>query len=434
MKFFYADALDLVDPQFDFLEEKSRKTDRVPQRDDVYAHEIMNPRPYDGLLVSKSMFRVSGGSVAGGKYSFAQRHRFLREGAQRFLRFPADGDYDPEIYPIMGDCGAFAYRDEKEPPYTIEELVEFYEFGGFTHGIALDHLILQYNPDLDESRSRQSVLPGTQDAMQDLHDEVRRRKELTLENASSYLKLCCSENVRFEPVGSAQGWSPASYRDSVRALITMGYKYIAIGGLIPLKNNEIRTVLDGIKAETNGHTRLHLLGVTRLGELASFQDAGVVSFDSSSPILRSFKDARDNYFSSDPNGHYTAIRVPQADGPRMMMKIREGIVAQDAVVRGERRALRALRRYDSERARLDEVMEALRVYDELSAGRSKTRWPWMERTLRDQPWKKCSCSVCRQLGIEVVVFRGANRNRRRGFHNLWWTHEQLRNYRSESEE
>ena len=58
MKFFYADSLDLVDPVFDFEAEKSRNPKRVPQRDDVYAHELMEgERPYDGLLVSKAIWQ-----------------------------------------------------------------------------------------------------------------------------------------------------------------------------------------------------------------------------------------------------------------------------------------------------------------------------------------------------------------------------------------
>ncbi|MBV0924530.1 queuine tRNA-ribosyltransferase tRNA-guanine transglycosylase [Halomicroarcula limicola] len=41
-----------------------------------------------------------------------------------------------------------------------------------------------------------------------------------------------------------------------------------------------------------------------------------------------------------------------------------------------------------------------------------------ELTLRAEPWKDCDCTICEELGIEVVVFRGNNRNRRRGFHNM----------------
>jgi len=37
--------------------------------------------------------------------------------------------------------------------------------------------------------------------------------------------------------------------------------------------------------------------------------------------------------------------------------------------------------------------------------------------LSDRPWDECECPVCTELGIDVAIFRGNNRNRRRGFHN-----------------
>ena len=50
-----------------------------------------------------------------------------------------------------------------------------------------------------------------------------------------------------------------------------------------------------------------------------------------------------------------------------------------------------------------------------------------ERTLRDRPWRDCPCAVCQDpaVGVEVVLFRGNNRNRRRGFHNTYVFYEQL---------
>ena len=39
-------------------------------------------------------------------------------------------------------------------------------------------------------------------------------------------------------------------------------------------------------------------------------------------------------------------------------------------------------------------------------------------TLEARAWKDCECSVCREIGVEVIIFRGADRNLRRGFHNL----------------
>ena len=38
-------------------------------------------------------------------------------------------------------------------------------------------------------------------------------------------------------------------------------------------------------------------------------------------------------------------------------------------------------------------------------------------TLATEPWKRCECPICEEHGVEVCIFRGNDRNRRRGFHN-----------------
>jgi hypothetical protein len=50
----------------------------------------------------------------------------------------------------------------------------------------------------------------------------------------------------------------------------------------------------------------------------------------------------------------------------------------------------------------------------------------VQRTLERQPWKDCECDVCRSIGVEVIIFRSSNRNKRRGFHNLSVYHRHLR--------
>ena len=49
-----------------------------------------------------------------------------------------------------------------------------------------------------------------------------------------------------------------------------------------------------------------------------------------------------------------------------------------------------------------------------------------QRTLVKMPWKQCPCSICQQNGVEVIIFRGNNRNRRRGFHNTYVFYELLK--------
>jgi hypothetical protein len=48
-----------------------------------------------------------------------------------------------------------------------------------------------------------------------------------------------------------------------------------------------------------------------------------------------------------------------------------------------------------------------------------------ERTLEAGPWTECDCRICDGYGIEVAIFRGNNRNRRRGFHNTRRFYDQV---------
>ena len=60
MKFLYSDTQDYVDPNYDFIGDRSAPN-RERYWDDVYAHEIMDAAPYDGLLVAMSAVRQAKG-------------------------------------------------------------------------------------------------------------------------------------------------------------------------------------------------------------------------------------------------------------------------------------------------------------------------------------------------------------------------------------
>ena len=95
-------------------------------------------------------------------------------------------------------------------------------------------------------------------------------------------------------------------------------------------------------------------------------------------------------------------------------------------------ALDAVRSYARGERSLNATMEAVGAYDQeqarLSDGRGTraARLQNYRRTLADRPWAKCGCRVCKEVGVEVVIFRGNNRNRRRGFHNVQEFYRTLR--------
>jgi hypothetical protein len=404
MRFFFPDSQDFVDPSFDF-ETEERSISRTRHRDDKYAHEVFASAPFDGLLVSKSM--VDGFADTGGRYSIAQRHRLLRVGAPQFFRVPSSFPF-----PIMGDCGAFSYVRERTPPYTVDEVLQFYVDCDFDFGISVDHVILEYDERWDHRLPNMGV-----------PEEFRFRQEETLKLADEFLQKHKESRLRFEPLGVAQGWSPASYADSVRRLQGIGYTYIAVGGLVPLKTRDILTCLRAIDAVRRPETRLHLLGITRTDQVESFATYGAISFDSTSPLRQAFKDDRDNYYTLDRT--YTAIRVPQVEGnPRLQRLIRAGQVSHDAARRLEQECLAVFKAFDARRTSLEHLLDVLHQYEELYDPGADRRLVYRE-TLEAEEWKHCQCEVCRTLGYHVILFRGAERNRRRGFHNLWVFYRRL---------
>src|SRR5262249_41729869 len=159
-------------------------------------------------------------------------------------------------------------------------------------------------------------------------------------------------------LGVAQGWSPQSYAASVRTLQSIGYDYIAVGGMVPLKTPEILKSLAAIDEVRKPKTRLHLLGVTRTEQVESFARFGVVSFDSTSPLRKAFKDDKDNYHTLD--GAYTAIRIPQVDAnASLAKKIVAGQVKQEEARRLEKACLRAMEDFDTGKVGVSQTVRPL---------------------------------------------------------------------------
>lgn len=397
LKFYFPDSQDQVDPSFDFHTEE-RSPFRVRQRDDKYAHEMLHPAPYDGLLVSKPI--VDGMPGVPGKYTEAQRHRLYREGVQRFFRL---GQEDERLE-IMGDCGAFTYARDDIPPYTVSEVIDFYQRCRFDAGVSVDHVVFGYDPQLDMTPS-------------DIPDDWARRQQLTLSLAADFLLQHRRDRCTFEPIGVAHGWSPRSYAAAVRQLQSIGYRRIAMGGMVPLKTPAIVSIMCAVKEELRCDTELHLLGVTRPASMRKFAQCGMTSFDSTSPFVQAFMDERDNYYTLD--GSHVAIRIPQVDGnTRLRQRVNAGEVDQRHARRLERECLAQIRGYAADANSVMSAIEAVKEYS-LLLGDKKDRTEQYAETLEARPWENCACNVCRQIGVEVVIFRGAERNRRRGFHNLY---------------
>lgn len=394
----------MVDPDFDFVSERKRYSGSR-QQSYCYAHELLSEPPYDGMLLSKAVVDPLDNTKSV-RYSFTQVQRLKRLGVREFLRLDRPGL--KKRIETMGDCGSFSYINEPEPPFTISNVVEFYLDCQFDYGISPDHVIFGFQED---------------DSKEPILDEWKRRFEITLDRADEFLKAHRKGNLGFTPIGAAQGWSPSSYADAVCKLEAMGYDYIALGGMVPLKTVELLSCLEAVSKAKKSSTRIHLLGIARLERIDEFRRFGVTSIDSTSPLKKAFMDDKENYHTSSKN--YIAVRVPQVDGNQQLKKlILAGIIDFKTARDHETSCMQALIDYDKGKIGIEPVLDKLRAYEAVWHGEKDDSKLYRE-TLEEMPWKNCPCSICKRLGIHVVLFRGAERNRSRGFHNLYTLRNRL---------
>lgn len=419
MKFIFADSLDYVDPAFDFIADRS-PADRQPYWDDSYPHEILGYAPYDGVLVSRG---IIGDHRVKGKYTASQARRFHLVGARKFLRLDK-----PEFahLDIFGDCGAFTYVHEERPPYSPSEMAEFYDECGFTHGCSVDHIIFDFDA------GGVGLSGGS--------DNAKNRFEITLENADCFRREANAIGASFAPMGVVQGWSPGSMAEAARRLVAMGYDYLAIGGMVPLKSPDIKRCLAAIRDAVPASTRIHILGFAKADDIDSFHGYDIASFDTTSPLLRAFKDAKQNYYLPGDGlalRYFTSIRVPQAiENPKLQRGVKKGTFRAEDLVRLEALALGSLRAFDRGEADLEATLHNVLVYSaplveekHYEDCKDSTALALLEQryrvTLAEKPWKQCACTICRDAAIDVIIFRGSNRNKRRGIHNLAIYHDHI---------
>lgn len=386
MKFYLPNFEDLVDPEYDFINDeyspKRKKNGRFNH--DWYAHQFFDEPIFDGMLVSKTVITAS-----------MEKRIRKAGGIHAFCNLDKDT-------PVMGDCGAFSYRDKTQPPYQIQEILDYYKDLGFTYGVALDHLIF-----------------ASMSAA-----ERERRLDITLNNAQAFLSQHQAGGYQFTPVGIAQGWNPASRRQAIEKLQEMGYRHLALGGMVRSSDKDIKATLEAIQPILSHDAHLHIFGIARLSILPDLLRLGVTSADSASPIRRAFLGTgEDNYWARDGQ-KYAAIRVPEVkvgatrkrgvDSTEEVQQ-KNGVSLQ-SIRQLEQKALNLLRNFDKGQADLEETLAAVLEYDNLH-GDKRNHEKAYRRTLSDRPWQTCGCPICDKWGIEVIIFRGNNRNRRRGFHN-----------------
>ncbi len=378
LRYFIPEWDDLVDPDYDFLND-THSGGRSNWANEVYAHQMYPEPNYDGLLMSRAVAEKSQG----------KKTRINATGVHRMLRVPRE-------FPIMGDCGAFDYIMEDVPPYTTADVLDYYTRLDFDYGVSVDHLIVTAT-----------------------EHQKKERYELTINNAADFLNEHRKAKLTWEPIGAVQGWDPKSYAKAAAKYVKMGYKYIGLGGLVRSSTGSILELIQAVRKEVPPDMKIHLFGLARLNAMKQLADLGVTSVDSASALRQAWFGAKDNYWSQSGQ-HYRAIRIPKAERSfRAKNIVSDGRATGNFVEQAERRSIEALRMYDKGKISVDEVIRILEDFDHLITPDRPTFMEQYRKTLEDAPWKTCPCAICQKDGVEVIIFRGNDRNRRRGFHNTF---------------
>jgi hypothetical protein len=378
LSYFIPEWDDLVDRDYDFMND-SHSGGSGDWSNEVYAHQMYPEPNYDGILISKVV----------AEKSKKKKERINELGVHRFLRVPRG-------FPIMGDCGAFGYITQKVPPYTTEEILNYYTRLDFDLGVSIDHLIVTAT-----------------------EAEKKERYDLTIENAADFLRKHQQAKLPWTPIGAIQGWDAESYAAAAKKYVAMGYKYIALGGLVRTSTSEILEILQQVHEVVPSDVRMHLFGLARIVSMSKFAELGVSSVDSASLLRRAWMGTGQNYLTMEGR-FYTAIRIPEAGKSfRAKRMVSEGRASASVVEKLEAKCMDAMTRFDADEIQVDEVLNILEDYDHLITPERPATRELLRETLEARPWKSCGCDICKKDGIQVIIFRGNNRNRRRGFHNTY---------------
>ena len=392
MKYFIPEWDDRVDPEYDFVQDRHSERHNKDPYSDFYMWEIFGLKniPFDGVLVSR--VKIEENKI--------KKQKIQEVGIHNFLRLPNN-------FQILGDCGAFGYINEHTPRYDPVEILDYYKDLGFNIGVTVDHLVVPKHA-----------------------DEKDFRMKITFENGlKGYQAWKERYKNDFQLLCAVQGWTVKDYLDMLKGYMKHGIMSFAIGGLARKPTLFITELISNmimqIKDSNMIPNQMHFFGLARKSLFPYFQhleELGIeVTFDSASFLRRAWLSAQNNYMTLSGNG-YSAIRIPQIGGKsglRGKKKLSGNVdLTQSKIL--EQECLQKLRSFDKGETDVLSVLDSLEKYDKAIG---QNRFPFLKEhyleTLNSSPWKKCDCPICRSIGVEVIIFRGNNRNRRRGFHNIW---------------
>lgn len=372
MKFFIPEWDDCVDRDYEFETDTISGTPEARQNDYIWHIFGWNKVPIDGVLVSRAQLEKSEKKVS----------KAREVGFYKYLEIPPNID-------TISDCGAFDYIQESEPRYEPKDTLDFYHDLKVTNGVTIDHIIT--NKEMEDKEFRYEITLGNASKMFELWEE----KDKYYEN--------------FRLIGAIQGWDIDTYKKAAQQLMDFGFRYIGVGGIAKTNTKfikelvyELGKTIKKFEQANKEKVDVHLFGFARAELFNDLVNAGITSFDSASMLRKAWLASTSNYFKT-YDERYSAIRVRYSKKYEQDLKLLE----QDV--------LNSIRGYDSGQVEFEDVIKKLSKY-EIETGESKYIEEYV-RTLENKPWESCDCPICQKHKVEVCIFRGNNRNRRRGFHN-----------------
>ena len=367
----------------------------TPRRDEPREQYLWETFPCtDGILLSKGYVTPK-----------LEENIAKYGGINKFLRWNG---------PIIGDSGAWLYKYQEEPPYSVRELLDYYVKLKIPVGAHLDHMILKT---IRVDGVQRELTP----------EEKKKRWEITVDNARETIDLLEKERFNhLKIIGVLQGWDIGSYRTATRELLEMGYDYLGVGGIARKPTSQLIKIVEAINeeieklpSEKRNNIKLHLFGFARLRLIPSLISKRVVSFDTAAPLRQAWESGEHNYHFSNPWRSYTAIRI-RLTRVRKNRKVLEKI---------EKETLRTMYKYAKEKVSMEFTLKKLLEYERKILEVDGLKKDTMEkalrlleerytRTLKDRPWESCSCPVCKEVGVDVIIFREGWRNGSRAHHNV----------------
>lgn len=165
--------------------------------------------------------------------------------------------------PMIYDCGAWSYKDTEIPPVNSEQVAALYaeHAPDGSMVIAPDHMLIEGS-------------------------DVEYRRQWNAEQAKLFLGDCLPN---MKPMACVHGMNLDERVEHAKWLESIGYKYIAIGGLAA-RASQKALVIQWVKAirEAVPNVWLHVLGLSSPDYMKTWNEIGIESADGSSHFKQAF--------------------------------------------------------------------------------------------------------------------------------------------------